>query len=142
MKYLGIDYGSKRIGIAITDEKNQMAFPKSVIKNSGNSKGNLKGNPNSLASVIKEIKDLCLLEKIQAIVIGESKNYKNEPNKIMKDISHFVKELEKATFLPVHLHPEFLTSSQAERLQGKNDMLDASSATIILQSYIDSHKLI
>ena len=62
-------------------------------------------------------------------------------NEIMKKISPFVKDLEEKLGLPVHMHPEFLTSMEAERLQGKNDMHDASAAALILKSYLDTNKL-
>ena len=55
----------------------------------------------------------------------------------MKEIIPFVEILKSRLNLPVHMHPEFLTSQEAERLQGKNDMHDASAAAIILKSYLD-----
>ena len=55
----------------------------------------------------------------------------------MKEITPFVKKLEDSLGLPIHMYPEFLTSQEAERLQGKNDMHDASAAALILKSYLD-----
>jgi RNase H-fold protein (predicted Holliday junction resolvase) len=59
----------------------------------------------------------------------------------MKDVLSFKKELEGLTRLPVYLEPEFMTSMQAERLDGelggKKDMLDATAAAFILQSFLD-----
>lgn len=129
MRYLGIDYGSKRIGLAVSDENGQMAFPYSVIKNDKN--------------ILAEIGEIIKKEKIEKIIMGESKNFKNIPNKIMKEIEKFKKELEEKTKLPVIFESEFMTSIQAERGLGKNDMNDASAAAIILQSYLDrnSHML-
>ena len=56
----------------------------------------------------------------------------------MKKILSFKKELEDNLKLPVILHPEFMTSAEAERLQGKNDMIDASAASLILKSFFDN----
>ena len=58
----------------------------------------------------------------------------------MKEILPFVGDLRKVLGVPVHLHPEFLTSREAEQLQGHNDMHDASAAALILKSYLESKK--
>ena len=125
MKYLGIDFGSKRIGLATSDESLSFAFPLKVVENN--------------SSIVSEICDICKELKIGAIVVGESRDFKMEENKIMKELRNFAEKLKKESGLEVVLHPEFLTSSEAERLQGKNDMLDASAAAIILKSYLDTN---
>ena len=124
MRFLGIDYGSKRIGIAHSDEGGQFAMPLITLNNSKN--------------VLKEVVDLAKKNNVKEIVIGESKNYKGEANTILPESLNFKMDLEKEGFI-VHLEPEFMTSVNAERFQGKNDMLDASAAAIILQSYMDSN---
>ena len=126
MRYLGIDFGSKRIGLAISDEEGKMAFPHSVILNSKNT--------------LDEIRDIIEKEKIESIVIGESKDFAGKPNKIMVEIEEFRKMLAEKIKLPVLFEPEFMTSAQAEQTQGKNEMHDASAAAIILQSYLDRLK--
>lgn len=123
MRFLGIDYGTKRVGIAFSDEEGMMAFPKVVLKNS-------KG-------LLEEILQMCEDEKVGVVVMGESKNLDGTPNFIMKHINGFVEEWKKKTDIPIFFEPEFLTSHQAQKIQGKNEMLDASAATIILQSFID-----
>ena len=125
MRILGIDYGSKRIGLALSDEGRQFAMPLIV----------LNSNKNPLDEVLKIVKE----KEISEIVMGESKNYKGEANVILTDSLNFKKELE-ANGLTVHLEPEFMTSANAERFQGKNDMLDASAAALILQSFLDKHR--
>lgn len=126
MRYLGIDFGSKRVGIAVSDETNSMAFPYVVIQNN--------------EKLIEEIEQVVVKEKITNIVIGESLDYTGAANKIMKSIKDFVATLEQKTKLTISFEPEFLTSVQAEHLQGKNEMHDASAATIILQSFLDKRK--
>lgn len=123
MRYLGIDYGKKRVGIAVSDENGEMAFPKEVL-------------PNDL-KLLPRIKKICEDQKIGLIVIGESKNFQGQANRIMEDIEPFKIELWQETGLPVEYEPEYMTSQQVENLFGKNSMLDASAACIILQSYID-----
>ena len=122
MKLLGIDYGSKRVGVAFSDEGLQFAMPFSVINNS--------------KDLINEIKEIAEKNGAKEIVMGESKNYKGEANTILPASLNFKMDLESEGFI-VHLEPEFMTSANAERFQGKNDMLDASAAALILQSYLD-----
>ncbi len=69
--------------------------------------------------------------------MGDSRDFKGNPNPIMKDVDFFKGELERELHLPVFLEPEFMTSQQAEREQGATALLDASAAAIILQSYLD-----
>ena len=120
---MGIDYGSKRVGIAIGNPEAIIAAPHSVLANT-------KG-------LISEIKKIIAKEEVGEIIIGESKNFKGQDNVIMKAITEFVEVLKKETGLPVHLEPEFLSSHQAQYFQGHHDLLDASAAAIILQSYLD-----
>lgn len=123
MKYLGIDFGAKRIGIALSDEEGRLAFPHSVISNT--------------RDLVEEVSEVIEREKINEIVLGESKDYKGQPNKIMADIEKFKKELEERIGLKINFEPEFMTSSQAKLIQGENKMHDASAAALILQSYLD-----
>ena len=122
MKYIGIDYGKKRVGLAVSDESGRFALPKEVLANDE-----------------KLIQAICSLAKevgAEAIIIGESKDYKGKDNLIMEKIAPFKGELE-ALGLQVILEPEFMTSFAAQRFQGKNDLHDASAAALILQSFLD-----
>jgi putative Holliday junction resolvase len=123
MKYLGIDYGTKRVGIATSDDGGTMAFPLRVLLNS-----------RSLAAHIAKI---CRDEHINTIVMGESLNFQNKHNAIMDKITPFVEELKAATGLPVVYMNEVLSSQEAMHLQGDNSENDASAAAIVLQSYLD-----
>ncbi len=122
-KFLGIDFGTKRIGLATANSVDKIAFPYMVIEN----------NKNLLAEISKVIFN----EEIDCIVIGDSRDYAGRPNKIMPKINKFIDELKSKTGLPVYLHLEFMSSAQAKHLQGENRMHDASAAAIILQSYLD-----
>ena len=126
MKYLGIDYGQKRIGLAISDETGSFAFPLLVISNSDD--------------IVEEIAKIIKEHMVGEIIVGESKNFDQKENKIMKEIKPFVKKLGQATGLPIHMYPEFLTSEEAKRLQGKNDMHDASAAALILKHFLEAKK--
>lgn len=123
MKYLGIDYGAKRIGLALSDDGGTMAFPYSVITNTPTFFDELK-------TIIKE-------HEVTYIVVGESFDYSGKPNPVMRKIKEFAHKLEKVTSIAVEYEPEFLTSAQARRIQGDSHTLDASAAAIILQSFLD-----
>lgn len=125
MKYLGIDFGTKRVGIAISDEEGKIAFPNEVLPN----------DSGLLQNVIK----ICDGNLIGAVVIGESNDFAGNPNPIMKDVKKFIKGLEKKIKAPIIFEPEFLSSVQASRIQGETKKLDASAAAIILQSFLDKN---
>jgi putative Holliday junction resolvase len=130
MKYLGIDYGTKRIGVAQSDESGTIAFPLGVVD----------AGLGAVGAVAQLAKD----NRIEKIVIGESRNFKGAPNIVMGDIEQFKKSLAEVTGLPVDYEPEFMTSVQAAR-QGldkrgegtKKEEVDASAAALILQAYLD-----
>ena len=123
MKYLGIDYGSKRVGLALSDPTESFAIPHSVLENN--------------KELLLNIENICKKEKVETIVVGESKDYSGRENEIMREILPFVDKLIDKLGIEVHMHPEFLSSQEAERVQGKNTMHDASAAAIILKSYLD-----
>lgn len=123
MRLLGIDYGKKRVGLALSDDKGLMAFPKAVLPNDN--------------YLITEIAAMVKSQGVSRIVLGESKDFKMIDNPIMSQIRLFKDQLELATGVEVYYESEMLSSHQATHFQGKNAMIDASAATIILQSYID-----
>ena len=129
MKYLGIDYGSKRVGLAVSDFSESFAMPLKVISDFA-----------SLEDLLDEVERICKDEDIDEIVVGESKDFSQKDNKIMKEIKLFAKKLKERLKIPIHMHPEFLTSQEAKRLQGKNEMHDASAAALILKSYLETNK--
>jgi putative Holliday junction resolvase len=123
---MGIDYGSKRVGLALSDEGATLAFPLTTLKNT--------------AGLIEEVCALCETHKIDTVVIGESKDFKGNENKIMEGVRDFSEKL-KSKGLEVVLEPEIMSTIQAERLQGRADeqkeTIDASAAAVILQSFLD-----
>ncbi len=122
MRMLGIDYGTKRVGLAISDEAAQFALPLAVIANS--------------ADLAGKIQELATEHGVTTVVMGESRKHDMTANAILPDVLALKKKLEDAG-LRVQLELEFMTSQQAERLQGKHDKIDASAAALILQSWLD-----
>lgn len=120
---MAIDFGSKRVGIASTDESGQFALPRMVF-----------ANDHSLTDKIMEFKEK---EGIEKIIIGDSKNFQGEPNPVAHEAEKLKVELEKRG-AEVILHPEILTTVEARRLQGQTEMTDASAAALILKNYIET----
>ncbi|MES2953765.1 MAG: Holliday junction resolvase RuvX [Patescibacteria group bacterium] len=122
MRYLGIDYGSKRIGVALSDAEGDFSYPKEVVKND--------------KYALDHITRLCTKEEVGGIVMGESRDYKGIENPIMKKARAFAAALAEKTTLPVHFELEFLTSAEALRIQDPGSLLDASAAALILKSFL------
>ena len=122
MRYLGIDYGSKRVGIAVSDESAKFALPLVVLPNN--------------AGLVDGVEKLARENGVTHIVIGESRKYDMTANPIQEDIAEFKEHLDGRGYA-THLELEFMTSQQAEREQGKHAKIDASAAALILQSFLD-----
>ncbi len=125
MRFLGIDYGSKKIGLAISDETGRFAMPWLVI--------------STYQKAIEEIAKICQMEEIDLIVLGQSLDYQNNPNLLMDKLEKFKQQLEEATKLKVEYENEVLTTKEAERVIGRDKQTDARAAALILKSYIDRH---
>ncbi|MEK7178909.1 MAG: Holliday junction resolvase RuvX [Patescibacteria group bacterium] len=120
---LGIDYGKKRVGIALSDDAQKIALPHVILEN----------DPTLFPRII----DIIRKRDIEGIVVGESRDLRGVPNPLMKEISSFAQELGEKARLPVHFEPEFLTSREARTMRVGTGPVDASAAAIILQSFID-----
>lgn len=135
MRYLGIDYGSKRIGLSLSDEEGQMAFPYKIIKND--------------LELVDNIHNICGKEEVSAIILGESTDLSGQPNKIMGSIEEFKRNLEGELDLPVYFEKEFMTTIFARGNKGKKEndarktkkakdiKKDDSASALILQRYLD-----
>ncbi len=126
MRILGIDYGSKRVGTALTDDKGMMAFPHVVFPND--------------AQLVAKIEKLINEKDVSEIVIGHSLGRDGQPNIIHQAVESFITDLTLATGLPIHLEPEQYTTQEAIRFQGKSDKTDAAAASIILNSFLMRNK--
>jgi putative Holliday junction resolvase len=121
MKYLGIDFGTKRTGVAVSDEEGRIAFPHSVIHTSKN--------------LVEDVKALATMERAVVFVIGNSLNKEGKENSIMKHVHTLADALRIAG--EVFFEDERYSSHHASRGHEENAMHDASTAAIILQSYLD-----
>ena len=135
IKVLAIDYGEKRVGLAIGDSENRIAMPLKTIKNNG------------LEKICKDILDLAAEWEVNRILIGLPEIHPEQ--KINKKISHFSETLKKHTNLNIVFYNEDYSSNYAQtelahqmkigRKKSINkEEIDRIAATIILQSYFEN----
>lgn len=125
MKYIGIDYGEKRIGIAVSDDGGVIAFPHTTIENT--------------SSTLSEIKKICDAQKPAQIVIGMPMLI-GEESLMMRTIRMFGDAVARFIQIPVAYENEIFTTKMAIRDGAKKSTVDQSSAALILQSWIDKNK--
>lgn len=127
---MGIDYGTRRLGVALSDEGGTLAFPKAIVPAGPEA-------PRQVAELARE-------EGVGEIVVGESLDFSGAANRVMAEISAFIRLLETQSGLPVRLEKEFLTSVEARRFRpeekGKEPRrVDDAAAALILQRFLDRH---
>ena len=126
MKYLGIDYGAKRIGISVSNDEGTIAFPRTTIKN----------DKQARVTITRFIAD----ENIQSIIVGDTRSFSNLENPVTKESEDFVKRLEKETSMPVKSVWEAGSSIEASRYAPEREgHSDGAAAAIILQRFLDTN---
>lgn len=125
MKYVGIDYGSKKVGFAQSDDEGRIAFPLMI-------------SPND-AMLMKDTLELIREMKFGTVVIGESVDEKGKPNKIAKDARAFGARIEDAIDVRVVFEKEWYSTVEARKQPGNEDNhnVDDQAAAIVLQRYLD-----
>jgi putative Holliday junction resolvase len=125
MKYLGIDYGSKKVGFSQSDDDARLAFPLMI-------------SPND-KSLLKDTVELVREMKIQTIVIGESVDQHGKPNPIAKEARQFGAQVENAIDVKIFFEKEWYSTVEARSQPGKENSheVDDQAAAIILQRYLD-----
>jgi putative holliday junction resolvase len=126
MRHIGIDFGTKRIGVALSDVSGMMAFPWGVVPN----------NQKALDVLAKLMVD----EKVGCVVVGDAAAQGGRANTIAGDLEAFIKALETKTGVTVARTREAWSSKEAMRFAPKGkEHDDSSAAAIILQRYLDIH---
>lgn len=125
MRYLGIDYGEKRIGIAISDPGGRIAFPQKVIYNFGNK------------YLWKELETLLQENQILEVIVGLPLNFDGEETGQTREVRKFADQLKKVSSVPIEFENEILTTQMAEQAGVKKEHTDEAAAALILQSYLD-----
>jgi len=134
MRYLAIDYGTKRTGLAICDPSETIVSPLTVIA----------GRKNLIEKIIETITS----ENIEAIVFGLPLNMDGTTGPQAKMTMQFAEELKKHTDVPVHFQDERLSSFVAEEKlapaeftrKKKAKRLDAIAAAQILEAFLEQKK--
>ena len=135
-RIIGIDYGRKRVGVAVSDPLGIFASALDTVHS---------------AKIIEYLKKYAENEKVERIVVGYPVNMNGAPSEAAKDVDVFLRTLAKAfPEIPVTLEDERFTSVLAHRamIDGgmkkqdrmKKESVDKISAAIILQSYLDNRK--
>lgn len=126
MKYLGIDYGEKRIGIAASDEGGGFAFARETVPN----------DTQALARIL----EIAQKEGAGAFVLGTPRVGGAIENPVTERISAFAEELREVSGLPVFFQNEQFSSIESTRFAPNGQKDDAVSAAIILQRYLDGNQ--
>ncbi len=125
MRYLGLDYGAKRIGVAISDESGGFAFPKETLAN----------DTRAMGAILEMIAN----EKVTAIVIGDARAASGAENPVTFEADRFAERLGEKIEIPMHRAWEAWSSVEASRFAPKGAHDDAAAAAIILQRFLDSN---
>ncbi|MBI5457577.1 Holliday junction resolvase RuvX [Candidatus Kaiserbacteria bacterium] len=126
MKYLGIDYGTKRVGVAVSDAAGTIAFPRATLPNDD--------------KLLSHLEKLVKNEKIGSIVVGDTRSHGGKDNPVTAEAEAFVAALEGAIAVPIERVWEMWSSIEASRYapEGKGHD-DAAAAAVILQRFLDMH---
>lgn len=127
MRYVGIDYGVRRIGVARSDEDGTIAFPERTIEY------------RARKDAIAELKKICA-QDVAAIVIGLPVGLDGKETDETGEVRKFAAELGRAIDAPIYFENEMLTSRMARAAGMTGGHIDASSAALILQSYLDKQE--
>ncbi len=125
MKFAGIDYGTQRVGVAISDAGGTIAFPRIVLHND--------------AGLIDALTTLLQKESVKCVVVGDTRSHGSKENPVTVRLTSFIAKLEGAGFRVKSMW-EAWSSIEASRYapeQKSHD--DAAAAAIILQRYLDIH---
>jgi putative Holliday junction resolvase len=135
MRVLSIDYGRRRMGLAVSDESGFLARPLDAYVRT-----------RSMKTDLDHLAQLASKYDVAAIVVGLPLNMDGSKGEMAMEVESFVEHLRVATNVDIHLWDERLTSEQAERvlLEGnvsrrdRKRLRDGVAATLILQGFLDS----
>ncbi len=134
MRILALDHGSKRVGVAVSDELKIIAQPVEYIP------------AEPFEKLVGRLKELLREKQVELVLVGMPRNMDGSYGPAALKIREFVAELQKQIEPPIKLWDERLTSAQANRIliQGnvrrdkRKEKVDKMAAAILLQSYLDN----
>lgn len=139
MRIIGLDYGTKTVGVAVSDELLITAQPLLTIERKA---------ANKLRQTLAQIEGIIEEYHVSEIVLGYPKNMNNTTGDRAEATEQFKESLERRTGLAVTLWDERLSTVEAERIlmesgvrrENRKQYVDKMAAAVILQSYLDSSK--
>lgn len=134
MRILGLDHGTVRIGVALSDELKMIATPLEFIL------------AEPFADFLKRLKDLIREKEVEMILVGMPRNMDGSYGPATEKVRQFITVLKEAVTVPIKAWDERLTSVQANRMmieggvrrEQRKGRVDKMAAAILLQSYLDS----
>lgn len=144
MRTLGVDFGTKRIGLAVSDDAGVIAYPKKVLDVS-----KMDG-----AMIAQALHDFAVQEEVRVMVVGDSRDNNMQENEIMKTVHPIAKEVAREIGVPLHFEIESYTTQGAVMLdkhmqhKTKNrkaggvyvtntESHDAQAAALMLQRFLE-----
>ena len=135
MRVLGIDLGSKRIGIATSDSSGTIATPYTVLLRCGS----MGGDHRNIAKMVVE-------EEAVAVIVGLPLNMDGSEGKAAQAARVEAARMATVVGVPVHVHDERLTTVEADRVlmeqkmnaQARRRVVDKVAAAVMLQSWLDT----
>ena len=137
MRIMGLDYGEKTVGVAISDALLLTAQPVETI---------VRERPTKLRKTYQRLEELIQENEVEKIVLGKPLNMNGTEGERVERTTEFKETLEKRTGLVIEFMDERLTTVEADRIlsetgvvaSGRKEYIDKMAAAIILQAYLDS----
>lgn len=134
MRILALDHGTKRIGIALSDELKMIATPLEFVL------------AEPFTDFVKRLKEIIREKEVELILIGMPRNMDGSYGPAALKVQEFIAVLKDLVAIPIQTWDERLTSAQAQRFliqggvrrQERKEKVDKMAASILLQSYLDS----
>lgn len=123
MKVLAIDYGTKNIGLALSDDTQKLAFVYTTLDQK---------------DIFSKLKDICEKEGVEKIIVGLPIGLSGRDTEITKLVKNFVNNLKSnLKNINIEIIDERLTTVQASKLENNKNNIDELSAQVLLQAYLD-----
>jgi putative Holliday junction resolvase len=134
MRILALDHGTKRIGIALSDELKMIAQPLEFVL------------AEPFLEFVTRLKEIIRVKEVELILIGMPRNMDGSYGPAALKVQEFIAVLKDLVAIPIKTWDERLTSAQAQRFliqggvrrQERKEKVDKTAAAILLQSYLDS----
>ena len=135
LRILALDHGTKRIGVAISDELKMLAHPLEFIL------------AESMPAFVERLRAILAEKPCELILVGMPRNMDGSFGPAAEKVREFIAQLQPQVTLPIKTWDERLTSTQANRMMTERNVrrdqrklkVDAMAAAVLLQSYLDAH---